>query len=206
MIQWADFIVTCCENADENCPMLPVKKKKFYWPIEDPEEAMGTEEQIVKQYQNVRDKIHEHTGGLITNLRHNVNQKIALGLVGIAGAAVTFTLEVLGASGAFWGATEVFHLRNSTNPENNDRYQYASMGIGGLALLRYIAVHMLSPHKQRNYLRDIDQEGGLGKIYQAFENPIPAIKTSIVSLIYKAVRPTYKFAHPEKGADVEKTD
>ncbi|MGC8483933.1 MAG: hypothetical protein ACP5OE_09860 [Thermodesulfobium sp.] len=112
----------------------------------------------------------------------NINQKIALGVVGFLGASVTFTLEVLGATGAFWGATDVFHLRN----ESNDyQFRAMAMGIGALALVRYVAVHALSQHKQRNYLRDIDQVTGLEKIYKAFESPIPALKTSIVSIAYK---------------------
>jgi len=112
----------------------------------------------------------------------NINQKIALGVVGFLGASVTFTLEVLGATGAFWRATDVFHLRDDAND-----YQFRAMaiGIGSLALLRYIAVHALSQHKQRNYLRDVDQVTGPEKIYKAFESPIPALKTSIASLIYR---------------------
>jgi hypothetical protein len=57
----------------------------------------------------------------------NINQKIALGIVGILGASVTFTLEVLGATGAFWGATDVFQLRDETN---DDQFRAMAIGIG----------------------------------------------------------------------------
>lgn len=112
----------------------------------------------------------------------NLVQKIALGTVGVLGASVTFTLEVLGATGAFWGATDVFHLRNEAND-----YQFRCMaiGLGTLALIRYAAVHALSQHKLRTYSKDIDQVSALESIYKAFESPIPAIKSLIVSLYYK---------------------
>lgn len=184
-INWADLVVTVCENcedADEICLLLPSQIKKIHWPVSDPAKVTGTEEEVINQFRGTRDKIHEYTGGLFKDLRHNVNRKIALGAVGLLGASVTFTLEVLGAAGAFWGATEVFYLRDATN---ETLFRYLSMGIGGLALTRYVAVHAISPHKQRNYLKDIEQEGNYGKIFQAFENPVPAIKTSVVSLIYK---------------------
>lgn len=114
----------------------------------------------------------------------NINHKIALGLVGLFGFGVTFTLEVLGATGAFWGVTDVISIRNT---KNNASYRIAALSIGGLALLRYIAVHGLSQAKQKNYLSGIDKISNFEKIYKAFENPIPAIKTSVSSIFYKCL-------------------
>jgi len=145
------------------------------------------QEEILEEEKNVTViKVAQKVGRAIAseedNQNKNINQKIGLGIVGFLGASVTFTLEVLGATGAFWGATDVFHLRDETN---DYQYRAMAMGIGALALVRYVAVHALSQHKQHNYLRDIDQVSGLEKIYKAFESPIPALKTSIASLIYK---------------------
>ena len=34
--EWADIIVTVCEQADRHCPTLPAGKIKYHWPIKNP--------------------------------------------------------------------------------------------------------------------------------------------------------------------------
>ena len=50
---------------------------------------------------------------------------------------IKFTLEVLGASGAIWGASEVLHLRNSNDEYNNTCWRIVALTIGGFALIRF---------------------------------------------------------------------
>lgn len=112
----------------------------------------------------------------------NLGKKIALGIPAFFGFCVTFTLEVMGATGAFWGTTEVLGLRNV----NNDYYfKIGALTIGALALVRYVLVHGLSQDRQRSYTHNIDEVTGYEKIYKAFDNPIPAIKISFISFIHK---------------------
>ncbi len=106
----------------------------------------------------------------------STKQKIGLGLVGVVGTGLTFTLEVFGATGAFWGATDVFKLRDTTN---NAQFQIAAMAIGGVACVRYLSIHAFNSQKYKDYLAGINQTSGFGKVIKAFEMPIPAIKTAI---------------------------
>jgi len=72
MIQWADLVVTVCGDADENCPRLPAKTKKIHWPIKDPAKATGTEEEVIKEFQSVRDEIRARVVGLLNSFREKL--------------------------------------------------------------------------------------------------------------------------------------
>jgi len=36
MLQWADWVITVCGHADEQCLALPPGVHKRHWPLEDP--------------------------------------------------------------------------------------------------------------------------------------------------------------------------
>lgn len=113
------------------------------------------------------------------SLLASAKQKIGLGLVGVIGTGLTFTLEVFGATGAFWGATDVFKLRDETN---DTQFQIAAMAIGGVAFVRYLSIHAFNSQKYKDYLAGINQTSKLGKVVKAFEMPIPAVKTALVEI------------------------
>jgi len=123
---------------------------------------------------------------LTKNYPASTKQKIALGLVGLVGTGATFTLEVLGATGAFWGATDVFYLRDDTN---DLQFRIAAMAIGGVAFIRYLGVHVLHHQRYEDYLVDINCARGLGKIVKAFEAPIPAVKTALEEIFCYKTKP-----------------
>jgi len=52
-----DIVITVCDNAKESCPAYFGKAVKYHWPFEDPAEAAGSEEEILKAFRNVRDAI-----------------------------------------------------------------------------------------------------------------------------------------------------
>ncbi len=55
-----DFVITVCDNAKERCPYFPTKAKKFHYNFPDPAKATGTEEEIKKQFREVRGQIKEY--------------------------------------------------------------------------------------------------------------------------------------------------
>ncbi|TKC12101.1 arsenate reductase ArsC [Pedobacter polaris] len=55
-----DYVITVCDNAKENCPFFPSKAKKFHYNFPDPAKANGTEEEIVKEFNKVRDLIKSY--------------------------------------------------------------------------------------------------------------------------------------------------
>jgi arsenate reductase len=52
-----DFVITVCDNAKENCPYFPSNAKKFHFNFPDPAKATGTEEQIMVEFERVRNMI-----------------------------------------------------------------------------------------------------------------------------------------------------
>ncbi|MDZ7878799.1 MAG: arsenate reductase ArsC [Saprospiraceae bacterium] len=49
-----DFVITVCDNAKERCPYFPTKAAKFHYNFPDPAKAVGTEEEIMQQFRDVR--------------------------------------------------------------------------------------------------------------------------------------------------------
>ena len=56
-----DFVITVCDNANENCPFFPTKAKKFHHNFPDPAKAEGTAEEILNQFRIVRDMIKDYS-------------------------------------------------------------------------------------------------------------------------------------------------
>lgn len=55
----ADLVVTLCGDALDKCPTTPPHVRKEHWGFVDPAKAVGTDEEIWKVFQNVRDEIGE---------------------------------------------------------------------------------------------------------------------------------------------------
>ena len=54
-----DYVITVCDAARETCPVFPNSKKSLHWSLEDPAEATGSEEEIMKVFRKVRDQIRK---------------------------------------------------------------------------------------------------------------------------------------------------
>jgi arsenate reductase len=52
-----DFVITVCDNANENCPYLPGQFVRLHWPFDDPAAATGTDEERMAVCRRVRDEI-----------------------------------------------------------------------------------------------------------------------------------------------------
>jgi arsenate reductase len=68
MLQLADVVVTVCDHADEQCPVLPPSAKKIHWPLTDPAKASGTEAQIKNEFRATRDDIEKRVRDLLAEL------------------------------------------------------------------------------------------------------------------------------------------
>ncbi len=62
-----DYVITVCDAARETCPVFPNSKESLHWSFEDPAEATGTEEEIMKIFRKVRDQIRERLREFITS-------------------------------------------------------------------------------------------------------------------------------------------
>ena len=56
-----DFVITVCDNAKERCPFFSTKAMKFHHNFPDPAKAIGTEEEILKEFKVVRQLIKDYS-------------------------------------------------------------------------------------------------------------------------------------------------
>jgi len=47
VLDWANYVVTVCGHADQNCPVLPPGTRKEHWPLGDPARAEGTDDEML---------------------------------------------------------------------------------------------------------------------------------------------------------------
>jgi arsenate reductase len=53
------ILITVCPKAEERCPTFPGLGERLFWPLEDPVEYEGTEEEQLEKFREVRDQIEE---------------------------------------------------------------------------------------------------------------------------------------------------
>ena len=54
----AHYVITLCGHADDHCPAISNPNAvRRHWGFDDPAKAIGTEEEIMDQFRNVRDSI-----------------------------------------------------------------------------------------------------------------------------------------------------
>jgi arsenate reductase len=61
-----DFVITVCDNAKENCPFFPTTAKRTHQNFTDPSKTTGTEEEINKQFRQVREEIKTFANNFVT--------------------------------------------------------------------------------------------------------------------------------------------
>jgi len=54
-----DYVVTVCDNANQECPVFPGKTERIHWSIEDPAAVEGDEEARLAAFKRVRDELNE---------------------------------------------------------------------------------------------------------------------------------------------------
>lgn len=63
-----DLIVTVCGEADEECAQLPLPVPKVHWNLPDPAKAEGDENERLRVFREVRDKIENLIGQIVKQL------------------------------------------------------------------------------------------------------------------------------------------
>ena len=54
-----DYVITVCDNANEQCPTFPGKTKRLHWGFEDPAAVEGDHNVRLNGFRSVRDQIAE---------------------------------------------------------------------------------------------------------------------------------------------------
>jgi len=52
-----DYVITVCDNANEQCPVFPGKTKRIHWSFEDPAATEGNAADKLRVFIRVRDEI-----------------------------------------------------------------------------------------------------------------------------------------------------
>lgn len=65
-----DYVITVCDNAKENCPYFPTSAIKLHCNFPDPAKALGSDEEIMEQFRQVRELIRKYAQNFVNeNLR-----------------------------------------------------------------------------------------------------------------------------------------
>jgi arsenate reductase len=59
-----DYVITVCDNANEQCPIFPGKAERIHWSFEDPAAATGDAEARLAVFRRIRDQIRERLATL----------------------------------------------------------------------------------------------------------------------------------------------
>ena len=54
-----DYVITVCDNANEQCPVFPGRTDRLHWSFEDPAAVEGDELARLAVFRRVRDEIHD---------------------------------------------------------------------------------------------------------------------------------------------------
>jgi arsenate reductase len=54
-----DYFITVCDQAQQNCPVLPGVSEVAHWSIEDPAAATGTPEERLEVFRAARDRLRD---------------------------------------------------------------------------------------------------------------------------------------------------
>jgi arsenate reductase len=54
------YVITVCDQADKDCPTIfPGMGKRLHWSLEDPTKMVGADEEKLKKFREIRDKISQ---------------------------------------------------------------------------------------------------------------------------------------------------
>src|SRR5215217_549740 len=54
-----DYVITVCDNTNQQCPVFPQMTTRIHWSFEDPAAFEGNEDLRMKAFRRVRDQIRE---------------------------------------------------------------------------------------------------------------------------------------------------
>jgi len=60
-----DYVITVCDNANQECPIFPSKTERIHWSIEDPAAVEGEEQVRLAAFRSVRDELSDRLRTLV---------------------------------------------------------------------------------------------------------------------------------------------
>lgn len=59
MLEWADLLVTLCDHAEEQCPLLSPHTVKMHLPLPNPARLKGDEFEVLHMFRETREKVRQ---------------------------------------------------------------------------------------------------------------------------------------------------
>ncbi|MHC4211865.1 MAG: arsenate reductase ArsC [Planctomycetota bacterium] len=69
-----DYVITLCDNAKEQCPVLPGNTVHIHKPFKDPSFLTGKQEHVMNAFRKVRDQIRAFVNKMPQNLENYIQQ------------------------------------------------------------------------------------------------------------------------------------
>lgn len=57
MLEWADLLVTLCDYAEQQCPVLNQHTVRLHLPLPDPAKKKGSEQEIQEEFREAREQL-----------------------------------------------------------------------------------------------------------------------------------------------------
>jgi len=68
MLEWADLLVTLCDNAEEQCPVVSPHTARLHLPLTDPAKYRGSEAELLTEFRLTRDKIRQRVEHVLAQI------------------------------------------------------------------------------------------------------------------------------------------
>ena len=68
LLEWADLIVTLCDNVEEQCPIVNFDTMKLHLPFSNPAKYKGSDEDVLTAFRQTRDKVKKRVEYVLTQL------------------------------------------------------------------------------------------------------------------------------------------
>ena len=69
LLEWADLLVTLCDRAEEQCPVVSFEKAKLHLPLPDPTKIKGDDDAIRAEFRETRDAVKKRVDFVLNQLR-----------------------------------------------------------------------------------------------------------------------------------------
>ena len=66
-----DYVITVCDNANEQCPVFPGKTNRIHWSFDDPAAVEGDERARLSVFRRVRDEILQRLRVFLANSKRD---------------------------------------------------------------------------------------------------------------------------------------
>jgi len=60
-----DYVITVCDNANQQCPMFPGEARRIHWSMKDPAAIEGNNKTRLEAFRVARDELRERLSGFI---------------------------------------------------------------------------------------------------------------------------------------------